>query len=288
MKRLFGKMKKAQLEPEEKADILLRLQNFVAQNPGASERTPFYSLQFYFWQRSVLAPAIVFLVFVLTGGSVVASRNSLPGDTLYPIKMLREDVESKIVFGYKGTAKVNTYHAVSRLKEVEQIVAEEKPLNKETRVEIEKKFEVQAEEAINNINQLESTGNDAEASKMRRSFVNSLSEREQAMRKLIDEPKTKTNTKTELSNMVSNIQAKIGKVLSEEKKDDKKDQTASSTPVQTATSTPETPDENASTTPVDVPEQATSTASSTPEKEQEQPEENENNKRIRTGPRFWR
>lgn len=287
MKRLFGKMKKAQLEPEEKADILLRLQNFVAQNPGASERTPFYSLQFYFWQRSVLAPAIVFLVFVLTGGSVVASRNSLPGDTLYPIKMLREDVESKIVFGYKGTAKVNTYHAVSRLKEVEQIVAEEKPLNKETRVEIEKKFEVQAEEAINNINQLESTGNDAEASKMRRSFVDSLSEREQAMRKLIDEPKTKTNTKAELSNMVSNIQAKIGKVLSEEKKNDK-DQTASLTPVQTATSTPETPDENASTTPVDVPEQATSTASSTPEKEQEQPEENENNKRIRTGPRFWR
>lgn len=297
MKRLFGKMKKEKLEPGEKAAILSKLQDFVAQNPPQSVRSPFYSFRFYFWQRSILMPTIVFLVFLLTGGTVAVSRRSLPGDTLYPIKMLSENIESKVAFSNETTAKVNTYHAVSRLKEVEQLVASEKPLDKETRVEIEKKFEVQAEEAISNINKLESTGNNAEASKIRKSFVDSLAEREQAMKKIIDGSKTRNDTKEELSSMISNIQAKIGKASKEDKKEDKKNnsgETASSTPVELSTSTdPEIPDETASTTPSNELEQpATTTATSTPQTET--PEESatstdkKEERKTKAFPKFWR
>jgi hypothetical protein len=212
MEKLFAKIKKESLRAEERAAVLSVLKNFVSENPIQRVESPFIGKWFYWMKADLVAPAIMVIFFILTGGTVLAAKNSLPGDILYPIKMLSENIESKTALNHKTIAKINTTHAVARLKEIEKIAASNKPIDTNTVKEIENNFRAQSEKAINNINQLKQNGDENGASKLQSSFTSSLADSEKNMVDILNATNTKVQTKRELSNMIYNIHSQLERV----------------------------------------------------------------------------
>lgn len=74
----------------------------------------------------------IIAIFVLGTGSIaIASQNSLPGEALYPIKILTEDVRSSLAFTAESKATVQSGFAAKRVAEVKAIM-EKKDVSPET------------------------------------------------------------------------------------------------------------------------------------------------------------
>ncbi|MDP3057580.1 MAG: DUF5667 domain-containing protein [bacterium] len=74
----------------------------------------------------------IIAIFVLGTSSIaIASQNSLPGEALYPIKILTEDVQSSLAFTAESKATVQSGFAAKRVAEVKAIM-EKKDVNPET------------------------------------------------------------------------------------------------------------------------------------------------------------
>lgn len=68
----------------------------------------------------------IIAIFVLGTGSIaVASQTSLPGEALYPIKILTEDVQSSLAFTAESKATVQSGFAAKRVAEVKAIMEKE-------------------------------------------------------------------------------------------------------------------------------------------------------------------
>lgn len=76
----------------------------------------------YLWARYrfnyVYVLTAVFLVVMMTGGTVMAAKGSLPGDTLYPVKRLAEQVEVTLAPSTQAKANIEASHATERLDEL--------------------------------------------------------------------------------------------------------------------------------------------------------------------------
>lgn len=59
-----------------------------------------------------------FLIVAMTGGTVMAAKGALPGDTLYPVKRIAEKVESTLAPTPAVKANVEASHASERLNEI--------------------------------------------------------------------------------------------------------------------------------------------------------------------------
>ena len=67
--------------------------------------------------------AVVFLTVVAAGGTTVASADSLPGETLYPVKRMRESVEERIIArSAERKAEVNAKLARERGREMHELI----------------------------------------------------------------------------------------------------------------------------------------------------------------------
>lgn len=218
MEKLFAKIKKENLSPEEKSKILSSLKAFTAENPVRSIRSPFYDEWFVFIrQKSFAIPVAALLIIILTGGTVFAANSSLPGSVLYPIKKLSENIQSSVAMSPKSRAIVDASHAISRLSEVEQIVTSGGQLSSSTSQEIQSRFEAQSQQAISNINQLSSSGQSSDASdasKIQSDFHKSLGEHERVITNLSNSTSTQNQTRQELSNVVSNIHSQLERTSS--------------------------------------------------------------------------
>ena len=208
MNKLFVKINKENLTLEEKSEILSNLKNYISENPVQQIKSTFYTSWFVPNSKSVVS-FILIIVLIVTTSTAFASGSSLPGDILYPIKLWSEDIQSFVSVGTKAQAKVLVKHAITRLKEVEQLVNTGK-LDAKTRKVVEDKFIVQTNEALKSINDLKNNGNSNEASTINSDFKISLSEHEKTITELSDDDKQK-NTKEELVNIISNVQGQIKK-----------------------------------------------------------------------------
>lgn len=208
MEKLFAKIKKQTLSQQEKNEILNVLNNFVDANPPQRIRSPFFDYHMIF-ARPMSIAVIIFIPIFLTSGLVLAAQSSLPGNTLYPVKMLKENVESLVALSPKTKAEIETTHAISRLQEVEQIIVESGQLKTETRQKIENNFESQVQNATSQINKLKDRGHTEAALKVENSLKSKLVEREKSMSDLSESTSTEAKTKKELSNIISNVRSKI-------------------------------------------------------------------------------
>jgi hypothetical protein len=211
MEKLFSKIMKKNLEPDEKLKILSVLQNFVDENPIQSIRSPFYSFWSIASQKKFMAPVSIAIVFALVTGTTFAAKNSLPNDMLYPIKMLDEGVQSLIAVDTKTKAQVEAAHAISRLEEVEQIVNLSKQIDQKTRKEILNNFGAQAQSVAKNVDELEKSGKTKDASIIWSDFKKSVAEHEKTITELSDSTSTKAETQKELSNVIHDIHSHFEK-----------------------------------------------------------------------------
>ncbi len=188
MERLFAKIKKENLDAGEKAKIFSNLEIFVNENPVQKIKSPYYNPWLIFVRHKTFAITAVsaILVVSLTSGTVLAAKNSLPGEKLYSIKMLDEKMQSFTAIGAKAKAEVHATQAINRLQEVEQMVVKKIPINQETKQEIKDNFGDQTKEVKNHLDELKNSGRTEEADKIKYDFESSISEHKRAIIELND------------------------------------------------------------------------------------------------------
>lgn len=109
----------------------------IAANPIKNERKQhflsmplisFASIQ-SFVQAFPLAASLIVIITLLasTTGITLASKNSLPGHALYPVKILAENIRSSIAASPVSKARLETEFANERMTEIKKIITEENP-----------------------------------------------------------------------------------------------------------------------------------------------------------------
>ncbi len=80
------------------------------------------------WQSGWAIAMIAVLVIVIAGGSTVAaSRNSMPDEFLYPVKITAENVQLALTPSEVGKAELNARYAEKRAEEIVYMVAQDNP-----------------------------------------------------------------------------------------------------------------------------------------------------------------
>lgn len=69
-----------------------------------------------------IAIVIALITMLSGGGAALASQNSLPGEALYPVKTLTEDVRSALTINKQSEAKLQSKLAAERLEEVSKML----------------------------------------------------------------------------------------------------------------------------------------------------------------------
>lgn len=220
MRNLFNEIRKERLTAEEKSEMLSGLRAYMAKNPAQKIPSPFYSSSSFFRSKVFITTSSLVVVFATTFGTASASSRSLPGDILYPVKILGENVQSFVAIGAKAQARVQTEHAIARLKETEEL-ANTGRLDAATRKEIEHKFETQTTEVLKHIDELKNEGHDSDALTANADFEARLREHQKTIAEIRDDHKTKDETRDELDNVSLNVNSqleKTSKIHREEKK----------------------------------------------------------------------
>jgi len=105
-----------QPRPEFKARARLRLEG--AQLDTRQQGQP-YKPGFFAWQRGWAFALTAALVILLTGaGTVAASSNALPDESLYPVKLATEETRLAFTFSDAGKAELHTQLAEDRALEI--------------------------------------------------------------------------------------------------------------------------------------------------------------------------
>lgn len=95
-------------------------------------------------KRKRMMSAMLIAMFVLSGGVSFAAQGSLPGDTLYPVKIhVNEQIESTLAVGAKADAEVARKQLERRAQEAAQLQAENR-LSAEVKAELAADAEVHA------------------------------------------------------------------------------------------------------------------------------------------------
>lgn len=109
--------------PEFKARVLSQLQSAVS----AKQRRPEKKVNFFGWQRRWALALTAVLVVLLTGaGTVAAASDSLPDETLYPVKLATERVRLTFALSDVSKAKLHTRLAERRAMEIAEMARQGK------------------------------------------------------------------------------------------------------------------------------------------------------------------
>lgn len=153
------------------ADFRLELVAYVSANPAKSgshnfwnirwlhipySRPPAYGKLGHFQQAAGTA---LFVVFLGASGAAIASQKSLPGHTLYPVKILTEDLRSSFAIWPEEKAKLQAEFASRRVAEV-KIMLEENGLEAPGLEEALNRLEQNASSTMTIIDQEKQKGTD--------------------------------------------------------------------------------------------------------------------------------
>lgn len=151
--RIMENAKKVMLFPDEKRDMRINIELYALSNPAKArgcllcslmcreDIKKAFSLRLFknLGKESMLAAVVTFVLVV--GTILAAAGESLPGNTLYPLKVhVSEQAESITAISDEARAAIETEQAEERILEAEQLALEGK-LNSETRPDIESGFE---------------------------------------------------------------------------------------------------------------------------------------------------
>lgn len=162
LEKLIQSAKQIKLSPEKKDLIRAHIQDFIELTPitkTASKPTlsPFVSRV----SVSYFSKAISFaLIVLIAGGGTIsyASEDTLPGDTLYTVKVnVKEPLEEKLAFTPQAKLEVKTKQVEKRLTEA-QTLLQNNDTSPEKHKEVEDRVEKQVEEISQTITELQEKG----------------------------------------------------------------------------------------------------------------------------------
>lgn len=122
------------------------------------------------------------LIALLAGGGIsAAAEGSLPGDTLYPVKVnVNEEVRAWLALSAEARAEWEAERAERRLDEAAKLAAEGR-LDAETRANIEARFEAHAERVVQRAERFEESDRPIAAAEVSSRFEASLRAHEQVL-----------------------------------------------------------------------------------------------------------
>ncbi len=200
MNELFKKIKGEKMTAAEKQAGFSRLQAFMLNHPATSlGETPNKKILSPFnnnllLHHRMLASAFVFIFLVsATGGTSLAARYSIPGDTLYPIKInVNEKVETFAAFTSEAKADVEAKHVDERLVEAE-VLTEKDKFSSTLKTQVETQFSQDLQNAMIHVNTLNSQGDSKNARRVKTSVENSLQKHKTVVEKILNTTNAQTN-----------------------------------------------------------------------------------------------
>ena len=183
------------------ADIKTRL---LAQLPHAKQPA---AKQFRFSSPLIFRSGFFFAgVILLVSGTFVAASQSQPGDKLFGINKLRQEMLVRLPLGAEGKAKAHAHLVEERLKSLDRLpeqAAQVKLRQENRKLEVIKETERSLNQAVNTIRKnqeaLEKKGNKEAASRLQDvlTTIGDMAEkREQTIKRIEEE--SKNDTKREL------------------------------------------------------------------------------------------
>ena len=106
-----------------------------------------------------LIPAIIVGLVALSGGTVAASQNAIPGDTLYGLKNATEKVRTVLSFTHSEKAKTHLSITLEKLEEIQKLQAQGGSGQQIS--EAAKSLKENQDAAVQEFNQSGDTGQDA-------------------------------------------------------------------------------------------------------------------------------
>lgn len=138
IKEKFNNLKNKQVRYDSLERIENNLKDYMDFYPVKDQIHDKYSNRISIFSRPLIfKTATVFLVIaILIGGEsvVYASQFSLPGETLYPIKTLAENVKKAFIFNEEEKIEFEIKLAQERVKEINSILREEKQDTKNIKI----------------------------------------------------------------------------------------------------------------------------------------------------------
>lgn len=160
LEKFLNKAKHIKLSESERGLMRGKLEEFVWQNPikVVEKKSGRYYFSFITWRVGIAVFA--FLLIAGSAGASVLSKNALPGEKLYSMKVgVNEEVKTFFAFTDEAKAKVNADIAEVRLLEVEKL-AEKGKLDRQKREKLEAQFKVHADLFEEKVKKIEAKDNE--------------------------------------------------------------------------------------------------------------------------------
>jgi hypothetical protein len=155
IKKVLGDLGKTKMEdvdwlPKSKVAMI----EFIKNNPVRNNISARQSinggkfLQLTFKPMPIVIGAIIVALLAGGGGTVYASQSSLPGDALYPVKLMTEDVQTTVAWNPEKKVEMETKFANRRLEEVQKLQKRLKNKDGEIKPEVVEKAMERAAERL--------------------------------------------------------------------------------------------------------------------------------------------
>lgn len=167
LRKLKADAKKIHLTPDEKNSMDKAILGFMQKNPLQSVRiekdarhtvygqTVIFS---FLHKKYMFASLVVLLVVALGGGVSYAAEGTVPGQPLYPVKHLTEEVKAAITFSPKADAEWDTRRVERRLEEA-TVLASQGKLESTVQEQLSNDLKIQVQKTQKEIKNLEKNGN---------------------------------------------------------------------------------------------------------------------------------
>lgn len=201
MNDIFKKINKERLTDTEKQFIFSKLEKFIENNPI---KIPWYHKienriispfnQNIFMHHKILSSAfVVILVIGATGGTSMIAESSIPGDTLYPIKInLNEKFQSFTATTLEEQALIEAGHIEERLSEAEKL-SEQNKLDDTRKTQVENLFTQNLQNTINKLKTIDESGNPKNAKNIKIKIEDSLKKHKTVVDKILEDKKNTTS-----------------------------------------------------------------------------------------------
>ncbi len=213
-----NKYNRISFSPEQKAHGRSTLEAYVREHPVKSNPwNAFFSgsMSHFFGLRYISFAAMLLVVMLASGGTAYASRQSLPGDLLYPIKVsITEPLETALAVTAEAKIEAELRHSENRLQEADAL-ANEGELNPELYDRLRSRFQAQAERVQDRMQKLEDDGKSEKALEVAARYESFLETHQQILTKLASTVGINTNQVAEIQKSVEAQQKTAAEVRTE-------------------------------------------------------------------------
>ncbi len=201
MKEIFKKINNERITDTEKQMMFSELEKFMSANPI---KTPWYQKienkiispfnQNIFIHHKILSSAFVIVLLIgATGGTSMVAESSIPGDTLYPIKInLNEKFQSFKATTLEEQALIEASHIEERLSEAEKL-SEQNKLDDTRKNQVESLFTQNLQNTLNKVKSIDESGDSKNAKNIKIKIEDSLKKHKTVVDKILETKKPATS-----------------------------------------------------------------------------------------------